>query len=87
LPPIIDIHIHVQPNDAIKPEALELVRRGRRDNDEILKYAESAKEFLKFLDDAEIERAGIISYVSPDVIGYTAEVNDWVANYSMLPRK
>ena len=53
LPPIIDIHIHVQNNDGIKPEALELVRRGRRDNDEILKYAESAKEFLKFLDDAE----------------------------------
>jgi len=43
----------VQNNDGIKPEALELVRRGRRDNDEILKYAESAKEFLKFLDDAE----------------------------------
>ena len=88
MPPIIDIHIHVQPNDAIKPEALELVRRGRRDNDDILKYAESPKEFLEFLDGAEIERAGIINYVSPDVIGYTAEVNDWVAKYcSADPRR
>jgi uncharacterized protein len=81
LAPIIDIHIHVQPDGRIKPEARELIRRGRRDYNDILKYAENAKEFLKFLDDAEIERAGIINYVSPDVIGYTTEVNDWIAKY------
>ncbi|MDE3136871.1 MAG: amidohydrolase, partial [Acidobacteriota bacterium] len=27
------------------------------------------------------ERAGLINYVSPDIIGFTAEVNDWVAKY------
>ena len=79
--PIIDIHIHINPHDMVKPGALELIQRGRNDYGDAVRYAEKPKEFLKFLDEAEIERAGIITYVSPDVIGFTAEINDWVARY------
>ncbi len=77
LPPIIDIHIHIQPDEMLKPAAHELIRHGRRDYDDIVKYSASPRDFLNFLDRAEIERAGIINYVSPDVIGFTSEVNDW----------
>lgn len=88
MPPIIDIHIHVQPDKMLKPAAHELIRHGRRDYDEIVKYSASPKDFLNFLDSAEIERAGIINYVSPDVIGFTSEVNDWCAKYcSADPRR
>jgi len=88
LPPIIDIHIHVQPHEMVKPAARELIMRGRGDFQDILKYETSPKDLLKFLDDAEIERAGIINYVSPDVIGFTPEVNDWAAKYcSADPRR
>src|SRR5580704_11240071 len=65
----------------VNPRALELIKRGRRDYDEVEKYAASPAEFLKFMDSAEIERAGLINYVSPQVIGFTAEVNDWIARY------
>ena len=64
-----------------KPHARELIKRGRRDYDEVVKYTSSPKEFLKFLDAADIERAGLINYVSPDVIGFTPDVNDWIAKY------
>ncbi|MGH9703217.1 MAG: amidohydrolase family protein, partial [Candidatus Acidiferrales bacterium] len=88
VPPIIDIHIHIQPLEMFKPHAHELIKRGRRDYDEVVKYSASAGDFLKFLDAAEIERAGLINYVSPDVIGFPPEVNDWIARYcSADPRR
>jgi uncharacterized protein len=88
LPPVIDIHIHIMPYEMFKPQARELVKRGRSDLEAIGRYCARSKEFLKFLDEAEVERAGLINYVSPDVIGLTAEANDWIARYcSADPRR
>jgi hypothetical protein len=81
MPPIIDIHIHIQPLHMFKPHALELIKRGRKNFDFIEKVSTDPAAFLKFLDECGIERAGLINYVSPDVIGFTPEVNDWIANY------
>jgi uncharacterized protein len=78
---IIDIHIHIQPLDMFKPEAHELIKRGRRDYGDIEKYSASPAAFLKFMDEADMERAGLINYVSPEVIGFPVEVNDWIARY------
>ncbi len=79
--PVIDIHIHIQPLHMFKPHALELIKRGRKDFAAIETYSQQPVEFLKFLDRAGIARAGLINYVSPDVIGFTPEVNDWIAAY------
>jgi predicted TIM-barrel fold metal-dependent hydrolase len=79
--PIIDIHIHIQPLHMFRPEALALIQRGRKDYAEVLEYSSNSASFLKFLDGLEIERAGLINYVSPEVIGFTPEVNDWIARY------
>ncbi len=79
--PIIDIHIHIQPLHLFKAEALALIKRGRRDYDEVEKYSSDPVAFLKFLDEVGIERAGLINYVSPDVIGFPPEVNDWIVRY------
>jgi len=78
--PVIDIHIHIQPLEMFQPSAQKLMQ-NRRDYDEVIKYTANPGEFLKFLDAAEIERAGLINYVSPEVIGFTPEVNDWIARY------
>jgi predicted TIM-barrel fold metal-dependent hydrolase len=87
-PPIIDIHIHIQPLHMFKPEALALVKRGRRDFAEVEKYSSDPQAFLEFLDRLGVERAGLINYVSPDVIGFPPEVNDWIANYcSFAPER
>jgi uncharacterized protein len=81
LPPIIDIHIHVQPLKMLRPEALAVFRRGRKDWEEVERYCADPKAFLGFLDRLGIERAGLINYVSPDIMGFTPEVNDWIAKY------
>lgn len=87
-PPIIDIHIHIQPLHMFKPEALALVKKGRRDFAEVEKYSSDPKAFLGFLDKLGVERAGLINYVSPDVIGFPPEVNDWIAKYcSFAPER
>jgi hypothetical protein len=42
----------------------------------------SPENVLRFLDDNGIERACCINYVSPDVMGFTREVNDWIAEFT-----
>ena len=79
--PVIDIHIHIQPLHMFKPQALELIKRGRRDYADIERFVADPKAFLKFLDAIGVERAGLINYVSPEVIGFPPEVNDWIARY------
>ena len=72
--PVIDIHIHIQPLHMFKPQALELVKRGRRDFADVERYSADPKAFLQFLDTLGVERAGLINYVSPEVIGFPPEV-------------
>lgn len=82
--PIIDIHVHIQPQRMVRPEALAMLRHGRKDLAEIEKFAEDPSAFLKHLDSLGVERAGIINYVSPAVIGFPPEVNDWCAKYCAM---
>ncbi|HEV8384308.1 MAG TPA: amidohydrolase family protein [Candidatus Acidoferrales bacterium] len=84
---IIDIHIHIQPLHMFKPHALELIKRGRKDYADVERYSSEPAAFLEFLDSLDIERAGLINYVSPDVIGFPPEVNDWIAKYCQADPK
>ena len=79
--PIIDIHVHIMPLHMIKPAALALIKAGRKDYADIERYVSDPKAFLGLMDELGIERAGLINYVSPDIIGFTNEVNDWIAKY------
>ncbi len=69
------------PLHMVKPSQLELMKRGRRDFAEIERYTADPKAFLVFLDQLGVERAGLINYVSPDIMGFTPNVNDWIARY------
>ncbi len=79
---ITDCHIHIQPMEMLKPEALELIKRKPANVDQIMEFCRSPKAFLKYLDAADVERAVLINYVAPEVIGLGAEVNQWVAEYA-----
>jgi len=79
--PIIDIHIHIQPWEQLKPEVHAKMIAGRNDMAAIQKFIESPQAFLEFLDANGVERAGLINYPSPDLMGFTAATNDFVANY------
>jgi predicted TIM-barrel fold metal-dependent hydrolase len=78
---VIDIHIHIQPWEQLKPAVQEKMRVGRKDLDQVLHFIQSPKAFLAFLDRNGVERAGLINYPSPDLMGFTAATNDFVANY------
>lgn len=78
---ITDCHVHIEPLHMFKPGALELIKNKRPDFDRILEFGRSPKSFLKHMDQAGIDRATLINYVAPDVIGLTADVNEWIAEY------
>ncbi len=78
---ITDCHIHIQPIELFKPDALALMKKSRKDFAEIEEYCRSPKAFLGYLDRVGIDRAVLINYVAPEVIGFTPAVNEFIANY------
>jgi predicted TIM-barrel fold metal-dependent hydrolase len=64
-----------------KPSALEVMRAKRPNFAQIEEYCRSPKAFLRYLDTAGIDRAVLVNYVAPEVIGFTTEVNQFVAEY------
>ncbi len=78
---VTDAHIHVQPWRQLSPGALARMASGRRDLDLIRRVLDDPAEFLRFLDQQGIERAVLVNYVSPDVIGFTDEVNAFVGGF------
>jgi predicted TIM-barrel fold metal-dependent hydrolase len=78
---ITDCHIHIQPVELFKPEALALMKKSRKDFALIEEYCRSPKAFLKHLDAIGVDRAVLINYVAPEVIGFTDAVNAFIANY------
>lgn len=78
---ITDCHIHILPHETLHPPALELIKSTSPNFDEIAEYNRSPRSFLKYLDYAGVDRAVLINYVAPEVIGLTSEVNHFIANY------
>jgi len=78
---ITDAHIHVQPWWELKPAVLEVMTRGRSDVDELQKIMKSPAHLLRRLDADGIERAVLVNYPSPDLMGFSHRVNEYVAEY------
>jgi predicted TIM-barrel fold metal-dependent hydrolase len=78
---VTDAHIHVQPWWELKPAVLDVIRRGRTDLDEIEKINRSPAHLLRRLDADGIDRAVLVNYPSPDLMGFTSRVNEYVAEY------
>jgi predicted TIM-barrel fold metal-dependent hydrolase len=79
---VTDLHVHIQPWEMHPPDVQRAMEEGRSDLERIREFMGSPAAFLGFLDECGIERAALINYVSPDVMGFTAEVNDWCARYA-----
>ncbi|HEX8251848.1 MAG TPA: amidohydrolase family protein [Thermoanaerobaculia bacterium] len=76
--------MHVQPWEMVKPEVLALIDDASHANaKEVLS---SPENLLRHLDAEGVERACCINYVSPDVMGFTREVNDWIARFTSAHR-
>jgi uncharacterized protein len=78
---ITDCHIHIQPVEMFKAGPLEVMKKARGHYEDILEYCRSPKALLKYMDSIGVERAVLINYVAPETMGFTHDVNPWVANY------
>jgi predicted TIM-barrel fold metal-dependent hydrolase len=78
---VVDAHIHVQPWEQFRPEAVRTMESRRPDLDVVRAVCASPEALLNFLDREGVERAVLVNYVSPDVIGFTDEVNRFVGDF------
>ena len=78
---ITDCHVHIQPLEMLKAGALEAFKKKKTNFDQIVEFCRSPKAFLKYLDSIGVDRAVLINYVAPEIMGFTPEVNSFVANY------
>lgn len=79
---VIDAHIHIQPFHMMKPDVQRTFWQKKTNRPELEALAEDPARLLRQMDDDGIERVGLINYVSPDVMGFTGEVNAWMMRYA-----
>jgi predicted TIM-barrel fold metal-dependent hydrolase len=85
---VIDAHIHVQPFHMLRPEARRVFFHNQPDAAALEALAGDPGRLLALMDRDGIERVGLINYVSPDVLGFTDEANDWMVKYASAdPRR
>lgn len=74
---VFDVHVHVQPWQLMRADALAMMK-----DESVKEVLSSADSLLRYLDAEEVERICCINYVSPDVMGFPRETNDWIAEFS-----
>jgi predicted TIM-barrel fold metal-dependent hydrolase len=74
---VIDLHVHIAPYHMMRAEARQTFLVGKPNREEIEAYSSDAGALLRLMDAEQIDRIGIMNYISPDVIGPGPEVNDW----------
>jgi hypothetical protein len=78
---VFDAHVHVQPHEELLPRASDAILAGRGDLGEIEAALASAEGLLGVMDAEGIERACLVNYVAPAVMGLTDRVNPWVSRF------
>jgi predicted TIM-barrel fold metal-dependent hydrolase len=79
---VIDAHIHIQPFHMMKPDVQRTFWHKKEIRAEIESYAADPAKLLRRMDEDRVERVGLINYVSPDLMGFTDEANDWMIEYA-----
>ena len=79
---ITDAHIHIQPFHMMPPPVAATFWKGKPNRAELEAFAADPARLLAHMDADGIERVGLINYVSPDLMGFTAEANPWMVRYA-----
>lgn len=77
---VFDCHIHVQPWEMMSPAALALMNSETFGS--VKELLTDPEKLLRHLDSEGVDRVCCINYVSPDVMGFTRETNDWIARFT-----
>ncbi len=75
---ITDCHVHINPLWEMRPDAARLLAHADPSN---VRYLRDPRAFLAYLDACGVERAVLVNYVAPEVIGYTERSNEFVSEY------
>lgn len=78
---VLDAHVHIQPHEELNERARRAITSGRADLASIDEALASPDALLRLMDAEGVERAVLINYVAPDVMGLTDRVNPWIARY------
>ncbi|HEV2429706.1 MAG TPA: amidohydrolase family protein [Thermoplasmata archaeon] len=77
---VTDCHVHINPVWEMHPSARALLGH-RGSGQQIEAFARSPERFLEYLDERGVERAVLVNYVAPEIVGYTAKANDFVLDF------
>jgi uncharacterized protein len=75
---VTDCHVHINPLWEMRPDAVRLLAHADPAG---TRYLREPRAFLDYLDASGVERAVLVNYVAPEVIGYTEKSNDFVSEY------
>lgn len=78
---IIDIHIHIQPWWQLKPAVRDRMAQDKTNFDELMALMKDPGRLIARMDRSDIEKVGLINYVSPDLMGFDDTSNDFSAAY------
>lgn len=78
---VVDCHVHMNPFWLADDTAIDTFRAHQQDFDAAWEMAENPELFLEYLDEQGVDGAVSVNYVSPDVVGYPAEVNEYAAEF------
>ena len=78
---------HGRPRQQIKPAVLEVLLEKVPDRQRMVRLLSDPRSFLEHLDHVGVERACLINYVAPEVMGFTEETNRYVGQFAREDRK
>ncbi|HLE54714.1 MAG TPA: amidohydrolase family protein [Thermoplasmata archaeon] len=82
MPGITDVHVHLEPYKNLKPAVFGTMRRTMPDFDAMARKMEDPRNLLAHLDAVGVERACLINYAAPEVMGLGLDVNGFVSKYA-----
>ena len=78
---ITDCHVHINPVWEMLPKARAILGT-RGPGKEVEEFDRSPERFLAYLDRCGIDRAVLINYVAPEIVGYTEKANEFSIEYA-----
>jgi predicted TIM-barrel fold metal-dependent hydrolase len=81
---VIDCHVHITPWDQVRSDRIARMAAGWKDFDRVRAITNDPHRLIAYMDERGIEKLVMINFVSPEVFGFTEEVNTFAAEMARL---
>ncbi len=71
----------------MKAPAMQMLLREMPDPERVGRLLDDPRAFLDHLDSVGVERACLINYVAPEILGFTESVNEFVSDFAKADRR